>query len=36
VPLHHHSFGEEIVPNIQPEPSLLQFKAITSYPITGS
>ena len=25
--VHHHSFGEEIPPNIQPEPPLVQLKA---------
>jgi len=33
VPLHHHSFGEEIAPKFQPEPLLGQLKAITSHPI---
>jgi len=33
VPVHHHSFREEISPNIQPEPPLVQLKAITSQPI---
>jgi len=33
VPTHHPSFGEEIVPNTQPEPPLVQFKAINSHPI---
>ena len=28
VPLQHHSSGEEIVPNIQPEPPSAQLKAI--------
>ena len=29
VPLQHHSFREEMFPNIQPEPPLVQLKAIT-------
>lgn len=29
----HCSFGEEIVPNVQPEPLLLQLEAITSRPV---
>jgi len=32
VPLPDHSFGEEIFPNIQHEPPLVQFEAITSHP----
>ena len=34
VPMYYQSFGEEIFPNIQPEPPLVQLKAITSYCIT--
>ena len=34
VPLPHHSFWEEIVPNIQSEPPLEQLEAINSPPIT--
>ena len=30
----HLSFSEEGFPNIQPEPPLVQLKAITSHPIT--
>ena len=33
VPVSHHPFREEIVPNIQPEHPLVQLKAITSCPI---
>ena len=33
VPLHRHSFGEEMFPNIQPEPPLAQLEAITPPPI---
>jgi len=36
VSVQHHSFREEIGPNIQPEPPLVQLKAITSCPITNS
>jgi len=35
VPIPHHSFWEEILPHIQPEPSLVQLKAITSHCITN-
>lgn len=30
MPLHHRSSGEEISPNVQPDPSLVQLKDITS------
>jgi len=30
VPMHYHSFGEELFPNIQPEPPWAQLKAIAS------
>ena len=30
-----HSFGEEIFPNIQPEPSPMQLEAIPSHPIAS-
>ena len=29
--MHHHSFKEEIFPNIQPEPPPVQLEAINSY-----
>ena len=32
VPLHHHSFWEEIFPNIQPEPPRAQLEVIPSCP----
>ena len=32
MPMHHHSFREEIFPNVQPEPLLVQLKAATSHP----
>jgi len=35
IPVHHHSFREEILPNIPPEPPLLHLEAITSSCITG-
>ena len=35
VPLPHHSFQEEIFPNIQPEPLLAQLEAFTSHPIAS-
>jgi len=35
VPLSHHSLGEGIVPNSQPEPPLAQRQAMPSWPITG-
>jgi len=34
VPILHHSFCEEIFPNIQPKSPLVQLEAITSYPLT--
>ena len=34
VPLPHRSYWEEILPNIQPEPHLMQLNTITSCPIT--
>ena len=33
VPMHYHSFWEEILPNTQPELPLVQLEAIPSYPI---
>jgi len=30
-----HSFSEEIFPNIQSEPPLMQLEAISSHPIAG-
>ena len=38
VPMHHRSFGGEIIPNIQPEPPPVQVEATPSHPIavTGS
>ena len=35
IPAPGHSFGEEIVPNIQPERSLAQLKAIPSCPMAN-
>ena len=35
VSTHHHSFWEEIVPNIQPEPPPVQLESITSPPTTS-
>jgi len=34
VPLQHCSFGEEMFPNIQPDPFLAQREAITSRPVS--
>lgn len=34
VPMLHHTFGEEISPNIQAEPLLAQLEAVTPHPIT--
>ena len=34
VPLHHHSFTEEIFANIQPEHPLVLLEDIPSHPIT--
>lgn len=34
VPILHHSFCEEIFPNIQPKSPLVQLEAITSYPLS--
>lgn len=31
-PMHYYSFREEIFPCIQPEPPLVQLKAVTSCP----
>ena len=33
--MHYHSFREENFPNIQPEPLLVQLKAITFHPVTS-
>jgi len=33
VPITHHSFWEEIILNIQLDPSLVQLEAVTSHPI---
>jgi len=33
VPLQHHSSGEELLPNTQPENPLVQHKAIISHTI---
>jgi len=33
IPMLDYSFREEIFPNIQPEPALVQLKAIASHPI---
>jgi len=35
VSLHHHPFGEEICPNVQPELPLAKLKANTSRPSTS-
>jgi len=35
VPIHHHSFREEVFPNIQPEPPLVQHEAIPSWPFAS-
>jgi len=34
VPVRHHPLGGKLPPNIQPKPSLPQFKTILPYPIT--
>lgn len=36
VPLPDHSFYEEILLNVQPEPPLMQFEAISSHPIADN
>lgn len=36
VPMLNHSYSEEILPNIQLEPPLVQFEAISLYPIPSS
>ena len=35
VPVTDRSVGEEMFPNIQPDPPLAQLKAITSHPVTS-
>jgi len=35
IPVPDHSFGEEIFPNIQPEPLLVQLDATPSRPVTS-
>jgi len=34
VPMCYHCFQEEMFPNIQPEPPMVQLKAITFHPVT--
>jgi len=36
VPMPHHSFQEEIFPNIQPEPPLARLEAISCSPIPSA
>ena len=33
MPVHYHSFTEEIFPNTQPDPPVAQHEAITSHPV---
>jgi len=35
VPMPHYFFGEEVFPNIEPEPPLAQHEVIASCPITS-